>query len=141
MNLEIKLDEMAKDIAMRALDKYAYEGKTMREWIDLIKVYAEVKHDLISRSALLAQVIEKEFEFPSPYATGHRDAVRMIREKIYEAPAFDARTSDVVPVIRCKDCLMYDEAHGMCANTGMDVKPEFFCASASRTVDIDAAGQ
>lgn len=40
MNLEIKLDEMARDIARRAMNETTYEGKTLREWINLCKAYA-----------------------------------------------------------------------------------------------------
>ena len=31
------LDEMAMRTAQRALDEYVYEGKTLREWVSLIK--------------------------------------------------------------------------------------------------------
>lgn len=53
MNLQMQMDEMAKNIAMRAMDEYTYKGKTLREWIGLIMVYAEAKDELISRSAVI----------------------------------------------------------------------------------------
>ncbi len=101
MNLKIKMDEMAKDIAMRAMDKYTYEGKTLREWIDLIKVYEEKKDDLISRSAIVNRLSEVEFpDFKkmSPYGRdimlGVKDLFDSIVLLIRNHPAWDGDPDD-----------------------------------------------
>lgn len=120
MNLEIKLDEMARDIAMRALDEATYEGKTMREWIDLIKIYTEGKGDLISRNALL-QTFEKLKNNPN---NGLRDVLFLdgAMSVIDNAPALDA-----VPVIRCRDCVLRSSTC-FCGSYGHYVSGDFFCA-------------
>ena len=45
--------------------------------------------DVISRNALLEQIVEQKFDWPTGYATGYNDAVRVIREKVWSAPALD----------------------------------------------------
>ena len=50
------ISEMAQEVARRAVDECEYEGKTLREWIEIIKAQhgtnlAEVGTDLISRAA------------------------------------------------------------------------------------------
>lgn len=85
MNLEINLDEMAKDIARRALDEATYEGKTLREWIDLIKAYSEAKDDLISKSALVETLSQIEFpEAKSAYGRSVMESVKDLYESILQ---------------------------------------------------------
>lgn len=41
MQLEIDIHKMAQEVATRALDEAAYKGRTMREWIELIRRLGE----------------------------------------------------------------------------------------------------
>lgn len=43
------MDEMAKDVARRAVEEIEYNGKTLSEWIDIIAKYQEVNLDCVSR--------------------------------------------------------------------------------------------
>lgn len=33
------MEEMAKEVAEKALDEYEYEGKTIRQWVEVLKDY------------------------------------------------------------------------------------------------------
>ena len=33
------MEEMAKEVAEKALDEYVYQGKTIRQWVDILKDY------------------------------------------------------------------------------------------------------
>ena len=44
-------EKMAKDVAEKALDEYVYQGKTLREWIQIILESQD--EDCISRQAVL----------------------------------------------------------------------------------------
>lgn len=37
------VEEMAKTIAKKALDEYEYEGKTIRQWVEVLKDYDDKK--------------------------------------------------------------------------------------------------
>ena len=47
------VEEMAQEVAMKALDEFEYEGKTIREWIDIIKNQPVLGTDLINRQAAI----------------------------------------------------------------------------------------
>ena len=57
-------EEMAQNVAEKALDEYEYNGKTLREWIEIISAtelstnLAEVGTDCISRQSAI-EVIER----------------------------------------------------------------------------------
>lgn len=38
--------EMAKDVVEKALDEYVYEGKTIRQWVEILKDYDDKKTTL-----------------------------------------------------------------------------------------------
>ena len=95
MRLEIKLDEMARDIARRAVDEATYEGKTLREWINLIHEYAKRKDDLISREA----VLEKIGKLPLTWEYG--EAVKDCWNIVTNTPAID--TPPAVPAYWIED--------------------------------------
>lgn len=46
-------EEMAQEVARKALDECEYEGKTIREWIDIIKAQPVQDTDSISRRAAI----------------------------------------------------------------------------------------
>ena len=52
-------EEMAQNVAEKALDEYEYKGKTLREWVEIIAAFelstnlAEVGTDAISRRAAI----------------------------------------------------------------------------------------
>lgn len=50
------MDEMAKDVARRAVEEIEYNGKTLSEWIDIIAKYQEVNLDCISRKQAIEVV-------------------------------------------------------------------------------------
>lgn len=45
------IDKFAKDVAEKALDEYVYDGKTIREWVEII-AKQEPCEDCISREAV-----------------------------------------------------------------------------------------
>lgn len=45
---------------------------------------------LIDADALLDNLTEPEFLFPTPYVRGYKDAFILMREKIYTAPTLEA---------------------------------------------------
>lgn len=129
MNLEIKLDAMAKDIARRALDEATYKGKTLREWINLVKVYAGAKDDLISRSALLEDLGASCYDLDA--LTGITGDERTLQEAILQFPAIDT-----VPVVRCNDCEHWDRGwlpsngntgEHFCPMIGLVTGHDFYC--------------
>ena len=104
MNLEIKLDEMAQDIAMRALDEATYEGKTLREWIDLIRIYTKGKGDLISRSALIEILSRNSIT-----------SIVTVQDKTILQHIEDAPALDVQPVVHARwkiDCDVHVDYYG-----------------------------
>ena len=57
-------EEMARNVAEKALDEYVYEGKTIREWVRMI-LNAESCEDAISRQkAAIIQALKDNFIDP-----------------------------------------------------------------------------
>lgn len=137
MKLEIEIHKMAQDIAMRALDEVAYEGKTLREWINLVKVYAPVKGDLISRSEMMD--IAKE-QCP---AASDGNPCCFVCLKIRNAPAVDVRPvvhgfwKDDCTDIVCSECgaKYSDEIAFM--NRNLEDKNPLFCPNCGACMDGD----
>lgn len=50
--MELTLDKLAKDVAEKALDDITYEGKTIREWIDIL-AKQQTSEDCVSRDAMM----------------------------------------------------------------------------------------
>ena len=46
------IEEMAKDVAEKALDEYVYEGKTIRQWSKIIKDYDD-------KQTAMKRIVEK----------------------------------------------------------------------------------
>ena len=46
------MTEMAKEVAEKALDDYEYQGKTIRQWIDILKNYDD-------KQATLQRIVER----------------------------------------------------------------------------------
>ena len=53
-------EEMAKDVAEKALDEYVYQGKTLREWIQIILESQD--EDCISRKEVLIKDLSERVE-------------------------------------------------------------------------------
>lgn len=51
-------DKMAEEIAQKVLDEYVYEGKTLREWVRLIKALDAEDTSSDSVSAYPADLME-----------------------------------------------------------------------------------
>lgn len=49
------IDEFAKEVAEKALDEFIYEGKTIREWVEII-IKQQPCEDAISRAAVIRLV-------------------------------------------------------------------------------------
>lgn len=46
------VEEMAKTVAEKALDEYVYQGKTIRQWVEILKDYdakQTVLHEIVER--------------------------------------------------------------------------------------------
>lgn len=53
--MKLTLDMIAKDVAEKALDEFIYEGKTIREWVEII-VKQQPCEDCISREKVFEQI-------------------------------------------------------------------------------------
>lgn len=63
------IDEFAKNVAEKALDEFIYEGKTIREWVEII---AKQQHceDAISRAEVINEI---DRYIDKAQSTGTRD--------------------------------------------------------------------
>ena len=61
------IDKFAKDVAEKVLDEFIYEGKTIREWVELLAKQQPCE-DCISRQAL----IEKATSWDKHFADSER---------------------------------------------------------------------
>ena len=57
----LTMEEMAKDVAEKALDEYEYKGKTIRQWIDEIISFENKTSGWISCSERLPKQNERIF--------------------------------------------------------------------------------
>lgn len=68
-----------------------------------------------------------------------RDINRIAHEKIQQLIADTPTVEDAVQVVRCKDCIHFEDAKVnakgflICPNTGMDIWDECYCAHGERT--------
>lgn len=68
-----------------------------------------------------------------------RDINSIVHEKIQRLIAATPTVEDAEQVLRCKDCIHYEDAQVnakgflICPNTGMDIWDECYCAHGERT--------
>lgn len=80
------MEEMAKDVAEKALDEYEYQGKTLRQWVDILKDYD-------NKQATLQRIVKRLQEtMTKSYVTG-------ITANAYEFGACHAM-SDAIKIVR-----------------------------------------
>ena len=65
----------------------------------------------------------------------NRDINSIVHAKIQRLIADTPTVEDAVQVVRCKDCVHFEDAKGflICPNTGMDIWDECYCAHGERT--------
>jgi hypothetical protein len=89
--MELTLDMLAKDIAEKALDNYIYEGKTIREWVDILSKQ-QICGDCISREEAIKTVL--------PYTSGD-----LIADDIKKLPPVIPKGVTVTDFAdRCREC-------------------------------------
>lgn len=54
------VEEMAKEVAEKALDEYVYEGKTIRQWVEVLKDYDDKKSTM---ERIVERLEEKRTEY------------------------------------------------------------------------------
>lgn len=74
------IDEFAKEVAEKALDEFIYEGKTIREWVEII-IKQQPCEDTISRQAAIDETW-KEPSYTDPY-----NVLTEVRERIQSLPS------------------------------------------------------
>lgn len=115
------IDKFAKDVAEKALDEFIYDGKTIREWVEII-AKQESCEDCISREAVL-EILEKE-EFKG-------DAIYEIEKKLPPVTptrptgkwiAGVDRWGDIATTVngyRCSECCAFNaDKDNFCPNCG-----------------------
>lgn len=90
------ISEMARDVAEKALDEYVYEGKTIRQWVEVLKDYDDKQATLeriverLEEELILADG-EKErcarenplqFDNAKGYANGVSNAIGIIKKEV-----------------------------------------------------------
>ena len=83
------IEEMAKDVAEKAFDEYEYQGKTIRQWVEILKDYDD-KRDTLQRvvERLEEQAEEcrkywQEFDDEDSFGgmNAYCDAVKIVKEE------------------------------------------------------------
>ena len=128
--------ELGEIAAKEALDTFEYNGKTLREWIEIISAaelgtnLAEVGTDLVSRQAV------KDI-FTELYGIS---AIGSVFDK-YEWADICETTANELPsvqpdIIRCKDCEWWtkqeNSIQGRCALHKMYPSGNWYCGTARR---------
>ena len=136
-------EEFAQMVADKAIDGIEYNGKTLREWIEIIAAtelstnLAEVGTDCISRQAAIKAIDEC-------YCGGEdsRGEPWIYKENAVEAIQMIEPIPPAEPqIIRCKDCNHWtkqkDSLQGRCALIGMGIYPtsNWFCGNAERRTE------
>ena len=78
------IEEMAKKVTEKALDEYVCEGKTIRQWIEVLKDYDDKKTTL---KRVIGRLIDEGVPFPSEdYDIGYSDglscAIKIVKEEM-----------------------------------------------------------
>jgi hypothetical protein len=81
---------MAQEVAQRALDECEYEGKTIREWIEIIKAQPAHGTDCISRQAAIEAAIEAADEWDGGYNV---EREKLIESYISKLPSAQPETA------------------------------------------------
>ena len=73
------VEEMAKDVAKKAMDEYIYEGKTIRQWVEVLKDYDD-KKTIVER--ILERLEETESYSCSPqFSKAIERAIEIVKEE------------------------------------------------------------
>ena len=141
-------EEMAQNVAEKALDEYEYKGKTLRQWIEIVLAtdnnvgtklstnLAEVGTDCISRQAAIDALENTKTAISE---NGERYIAK--QNAIMRIDALPSAQSEI---IRCKDCKWYGRADKRRFYRGMDclqkridtiVPDKDFCSRAERRTD------
>lgn len=59
------ITEMAKEVAEKALDEYEYEGKTIRQWVEILKDYDDKQSTLQEIVKRLEKKIDNKLYNPN----------------------------------------------------------------------------
>lgn len=84
------MQEMAQEVAEKALDEYEYEGKSIRQWVEVLKDYDDKQTTLERIVKRLEEVKGDEIivyggrhngkTFTAGYIEGTKDAMKIIKE-------------------------------------------------------------
>lgn len=78
------IEEMAKNVAEKALDEYEYEGKTIRQWTEILKDYDD-KQTTLQR--IMERLEEKAKEYTNDDLSyripwfGIEEAIEVVKEE------------------------------------------------------------
>lgn len=102
--------ELGEQVAKEALDTFEYNGKTLREWIEIISA-TEFGTDLVSRQAAIDKITKRLFET----AFNNVGIKQNIDETLVDVAEnrlenwFNELPSVQPDVIRCKDCKWFGD--------------------------------
>ncbi|MDO5479680.1 MAG: hypothetical protein Q4G23_11025 [Clostridia bacterium] len=98
-------EEMAKDVAEKALDEYIYQGKTLREWVQIISENQD--SDCISRKEVLKLIEESVAKYYGQYSMDMLNMWGLFSQMITELPS-------VTPKLEpCEDCISREAARDL----------------------------
>ena len=127
--MEFTLDKLAKECAEKALDNYTYEGKTIREWVEIL-AKQQICGDCISREEAIKIVL--------PYTDGD-----LIADDIKKLPPVISKGVTVTDFAdRCHECgteyeKMLEEAKPKPGRWILcDILQEFKCSECRRCFRI-----
>ena len=74
--------EMAKEVAEKALDEYEYEGKTIRQWVEVLKDYDD-KQTTLERIVERLENKIKPLHNPN-WNAAMEEAIQIIKGECYD---------------------------------------------------------
>ena len=92
--MEFSLDKIAKEVAEKALNEITYEGKTLREWVEII-VKQQTCEDCISREAV------EDITWEEPSYDDALNVLTEVRDKVRALPSVKPNPVFYPP---CEDC-------------------------------------
>ena len=102
--MEFSIDKLAKEVAEKALDEITYEGKTIREWVEIIAKQQPCE-DCISREAVLEFL--KGFEILHNHDELRTNLIYGIMNLPSVTPSYNSVKTELKPR---EDCISREQA-------------------------------
>ena len=89
-----KISEMAKEVAEKAFDEYEYQGKTIRQWVEILKDYDD-------KQTTLQRIVERLEEYGSIWVEYNES---MSKDEIAESVLRQAKER-AIEIVKEEGCL------------------------------------